>query len=232
MKAKYLFVAVCLGIGFLSAGTAQAGFVASGQQIQVLGFEGTPFAYGGGRGGPFRVKNFSNPSVPDLISFCLERDEYLGFNTTYTAQVSTIAQLGGVNTNSGDPLDTKTAYLYSNFVKGTLNSLLTGWTANELKGVSTNLQEVFWFVEQELPTFKENSLSVNAKKLYDLAIANTKDNGGSLYHVGVMNLYDANGGHKQSLLTTTAPEPATVVIWSVFGVCGLLYARRRQKATR
>ena len=38
-----------------------------------------------------------------------------------------------------------------------------------------------------------------------------------------MNLYDSADGHRQSMLTVV-PEPATVVLWSICGVCGLLVA--------
>lgn len=232
MRASYIFVAIYLVIGFLVTGAAHAGFVANNDLIKVLDTAGP--RYGGG--GPFTIDNVTDPSVPNFISFCLERNEYLNWNTEYRVELSPIAYMGGLSGQTvgglGDPLDTKSAFLYSNFFHGTLNGLLSGWTASDLQEMPKSLQEVFWFIEGELPGTTYASLSGKAKKLYDLASSKTLNNGGSLYDVSVMNLYHpTTGAHQQSLLTTL-PEPASVVMWAVFGVCGLMYARRRRKAAR
>jgi hypothetical protein len=227
-KLRFIFVAVCLGVGFLVTGAAHAGWVASGDLIKVLDTAGPRFD----GGGPFTIDNVTNPLAQDFVSFCLERNEYLNFNTEYRAELSPIAFNGGVGGRidinlgdrvvPGDPLDTKTAFLYSNFFHGTLNNLLSGWT-------TVDLQKVFWHIEQELPCDFNLFKNAKAKELYNLA--NTKSNG-SLYDACVMNLYHPTTGVYQQSLLTTVPEPATIVIWGVFGACGLLYARRRRKAAR
>jgi hypothetical protein len=201
----------------LWTGTTRAGVVNSGDHIKV--FPGVGPSYGGG--GPFRIDNLTTGQNSVLNTFCLERDEFLSFNTKYVAQLSTSADRGGLNTDSGDPLDTRTAYLFSHFFHNTLSGLLSGWT-------TADLQEVFWYLEEELPANHDLS-TTGAKALYKLAQDN-KSSTGSLYDVRVMNLYGLGGEHKQSLLTAGVPEPATLVMWGVFGACGLMYVRRRRKA--
>ena len=186
-------------------------------------------------GGPFWVDNLrdNDPKAEkhyEFLTFCLERDETISYNTEYHVVLSDTAWLGGRNTNSGDPLDSRTAYLYSNFFHET--DIAEDWDTEDL-------QQVIWFLENEFdgdrvknPTgygyhdFGYGDLLAVAKDLYDLADGIEHD--GSLYDVQVMNLYEG-GTHRQSLLTVV-PEPATLVLWGICGVCGLAVIRRRKRA--
>ncbi len=217
MRTRFLMIALGLTASLLWTGTTRAGVVSSGDHIKV--FPGVGTSYGGG--GPFRIDNLTTGQNSVLNTFCLERDEFLSFNTKYVAQLSTSADKGGRNTDSGDPLDTRTAYLFSHYFHNTLGGLMgaNSWS-------TADLQEVFWFLEDEF-IGEGHVLTTNAQGLLNLATAN---NNGSLYDVRVMNLYGLGGEHKQSLLTAGVPEPATLVMWGVFGACGLMYVRRRRKA--
>ena len=207
--------AACLGLGLLVASSASAGMipVESGDTIKLFGDTGLP-RYDGG--GAFRADNLKTAEPNDLITFCLERDEYISFDTPYRAELGTVALMGGQNTDAGDPLDSKTAYLFSNFHHGTNGGGL--WS-------TADLQEAIWFIEEELTGYTLSSLSSGAQTLVNLAQANKNE---SLYDVRVMNLYDTANGHCQSMLTVV-PEPATVVLWSICGVCSLLFLRHRRQ---
>ena len=87
--------AVCLGFGLLVASSARAGIippVQSGDIIKLYGDTGLPRFDGGG---PFRVSNLTSGETNALKTFCLERDEYISFNTPYRAELGTVALLGG-----------------------------------------------------------------------------------------------------------------------------------------
>lgn len=163
-------------------------------------------------GGPFWVDNISTGENHLLLTFCLEKDETIAYGTHYRAELSDIVLRGGANTDAGDPLDTRTAYLFTNFHHGT--DTAKGWSTKDL-------QEAIWFIEEELPG---HTLSAGAKALVE---ESNKANG-SLYDVRAMNLYQGDV-HRQSVLTVV-PEPATVVLWGICGVCGLVLARRRKRS--
>jgi hypothetical protein len=208
-------VAVCLGLGWLVAACAQAGIippVESGDTIKLDRAPGLVYD----SGGPFRVDNLTSGETNVLTTFCMERDEYISFGTPYRAELGTVALLGGKNTDTGDPLDSRTAYLFSNFYHGTNGA--ASWS-------TADLQETIWYIEEELlPT---HTLSTGAQALYNIATGVQHHD--SLYDVRVMNLYSSTGGHCQSMLTVV-PEPATVVLWSICGVCGLIMLHRRRKS--
>ncbi len=213
MKTRsMMIVALLVGGSMCGATVAHAGImpVNSNDWIKVFDAGGTHYS----NGGPFRIDNVTTNQGNVLTTFCLERDETLTYGTKYRVELSTIAQLGGVNTKLGDPLDSMTAYLFTNFHHGTNGG--NAWN-------TADLQEAIWYIEEELPS--NHTLSSGAQTLYTLAANNAN---GSLYDVRVMNLFDANGKHAQSLLTVV-PEPATLVMWSLFALCGLMVVRRRQR---
>ncbi|HET7537803.1 MAG TPA: VPDSG-CTERM sorting domain-containing protein [Candidatus Didemnitutus sp.] len=80
-------------------------------------------------------------------TFCLEADEYFTPGATYDVVINTQANNGGTNTNSGDPLSVGTAFLYENFVRGTLSGL-TSFTYNNANS-SLDLQKAIWWLENE-----------------------------------------------------------------------------------
>lgn len=82
-------------------------------------------------------------------TFCIESDEAVSLgNTVYDTTLNTIAMLGGSNTNSGDPIDPRTAFLYTAFRMGTLAGY--DYVSGAGREASAEaLQKAFWFIEQE-----------------------------------------------------------------------------------
>jgi len=83
-----------------------------------------------------------------FLTFCVELDEFLTLpGNGYDVNVSTSADRGGANTNSGDPISAGTAWLFSKFTDGTLTTVLT-FAYNNAGG--NQLQDAIWWLEQEL----------------------------------------------------------------------------------
>jgi hypothetical protein len=121
----------------------------------------------GTNGGPFIATVVSGPigiygSGATFSTFCLERAEFFTPNKEYTAVVSDRAvsgnngaeldttlpwygQSGYINTS--DKLDAKTAYLYTNYVYGTMTSVVNSWTG--VPGNLIALQDAIWNLEGE-----------------------------------------------------------------------------------
>jgi hypothetical protein len=213
MRRPWMILSLILGIGIGGTSTAQAALipVQTGETIKVH-VSGLPRYE---NGGPYSIDNVTQNKTNVITTFCIERDETLRLDVTnYAVQISDQALLGGSNTDAGDPLDTKTAYLFSNFNHQT--AVASGWSTDAL-------QEVIWYIEEESST-----LSNDAHTLFNLAAANAD---GSLYDVRVMNLINGDGTHAQSLLTTV-PEPGAIALWSLLGLGGLTVAVRTRRAIR
>ena len=128
-------------------------------------------------GGEFKVTSFTGgsysplgPNVPDIRNtpakfqtFCVEFNEHLQHGVTYYWDLNTGAVAGGPGGGqnlstwygghgTGDPLDPKTAYLYSKFWNGTLSNYDYGPNnapnANREQD-GEDLQRVIWYLEQE-----------------------------------------------------------------------------------
>ena len=132
------------------------------------------------------------------------------------------AQLGGVNTSLGDPLDYKTAYLYTQFVTGAL-ATSTYATYDYSTGLTSTrdtdaeqLQLAIYHIEQEIP----GSLAIGskAKAWYDEAVAAAWTDIGD---VRVLNMTQTNSPTVQLQDTLyLVPVPAAVLL----GMLGLSVA--------
>ncbi|MDX2116380.1 MAG: hypothetical protein SFZ24_12290 [Planctomycetota bacterium] len=82
-------------------------------------------------------------------TFCIETDEFVDLGgTTYHGTINTIANFGGANTDQGDPIDARTAFLYTAFRHGTLQGYnYASGAGREASAVA--LQQAFWFIEGE-----------------------------------------------------------------------------------
>jgi hypothetical protein len=173
--------------------------------------------YYSGSGGEFTLT--PNADLTSLLghsgafeSFCLERTEYVNMGSTYAAQLNTEAMLGGLNNGpagpgGGDPLNARTAYLYTQFAAGTLTGYNYTPGTNRVNSAQA-LQNVIWFLEDEIGT-----VSGSLENIF-LTAANTASWTG-LGNVQVLNLYDV--GHAGDLqyrhqdmlaIGQTAPIPA------------------------
>jgi hypothetical protein len=218
--------------------------------------------FGGGPGGEFDAKLISGTSTPfqaasvlsgtasgtSFITFCLEKNEY--FNSyTQTLYVKGAPNTGAINGGNGtatmytgdsapstdfDPISSKTAYLYTQFSKGTLSNYDYGNATLRVTDADA-LQNAFWYLENELgsPTVL-GSLSAQTQAWITeatTAIANNQWSG--IGNVRVLNLYkDANFTERsqdQLYMTTPVPEPETyAMMLAGLGLLGFV-ARRRRK---
>lgn len=199
MKKTLLFTLFAVALIAFSMSSAMALPVSPGQQIKITDA-------GQAGGGEFTVRNSSNSIL--FYSFCLELSETIALNTLYTIDtISTSAVKGGVGGNP-DPISGETAWLYSNFVAGTL----TGYTKSSLTQGENELQRAIWMYEEEMTVDPGNYF-------YNLAIGKTAEN------VWAVNLKDAAGADKQSILVT--PEPFTMLLLGL-GLVGLAGLRRKE----
>lgn len=205
-------VTALLGFGLLLGGNASADPVAVGDivQLRLTNGDGSTIARFS-NGGPFRMDLPGTAS--DFLTFCLEADEYFtpGENLLVGA-ISTQAQAGGINTNSGDPISGMTAFLYSRFRAGD-----AAYSNGAL------LQEAIWYLEGERTTRGAAAASLISLAQSDMAALDWGMN--YLGNVRVANLYrGANYATfaQDMLVTTSVPEPATLLLMGL----GLLIGTR------
>jgi hypothetical protein len=180
--ASVIFVGMVLG-----ATTAQATGITSGSQIKILGTDGTL------GGGPFAVDGPDAGNLVDFLTFCLEINEFVSYNTLYYVNITTRAVGGGAGGGgaTGDPLDTKTAYLYDKFLDGMLDTS----TLAKRNG----LQLAIWLIEEEVKVVSgayrrtdNNALvssDANTIAAANAFLADAANANGSLYGIGVMQLW-------------------------------------------
>jgi len=201
-------------------------------------FAGTGYtsdSYGSTTGGEFIFHPSGNWSahrleaaIPNFETFCIEHTEYLGFGVQFNVDIDPQA-LGAIHGGPGgngynDPLDPRTAWLYCEFVKGTLPTYhySTATPADVALRIASAdaLQNAIWALEGE-----ENATPAG-QAFIDLAF------GHSSSCTRVMNLWRAQGDQwggygawngtlgrweYQSLLVCVVPAPAA----GLLGVIGL-----------
>jgi hypothetical protein len=127
--------------------------------------------YQAGEGGEFNAKVIGSgiPGLPvgsEFATFCMEKNEYIEFGQSYYAQASTYANAGGVGGQlpgtQMDPLDSRTAWLYNEFLNRTLSGYDFSTTTGRKKSAEA-LQHAIWYLEQEETTSQINQLSTSLK---------------------------------------------------------------------
>ena len=156
-------------------------------------------------------------------SFCLEKDEGIRPDYAYQAQISTMATLGGENTNSGDPLDSRTAYLYTQYVNG-----------DALFSNAVVMQAAIWAIEEEADPTGASIPYINAA---NTAVAPGGDwYGLGLGNVRVVNLtvtspgadkMDIDGLYRQDHLIMAVPAPGALLLAGL-GTAFAGWMRRRR----
>lgn len=179
-------------------------------------------------------------------TFCIESDE--GLREPMDLWVSTEnvdestgipngpgshAWNGGANTNKGDNLGTKTAYLYYLFATGQMSSYGYNYTQGSNRARSAAvLQRVLWILESEggsslNVSFGGISLTATEQNLANSWLTLANNANGSLYGVHVLQTYALTGGRSQDQLYLTAvPVPGAVAL-AVVGLAGVRILRRK-----
>jgi hypothetical protein len=193
---------------------AQADSVGAGDYVTFTNRPGSP-------GGEFQLTVYDTPggsAVDSFITFCLQMTEYMDFTSTFVvSQVSTQTD----DLPSGDPLDQRTAYLYTQFRNGSLIGYNYGPGGTGDATSANLLQNAIWYFEGENVGNQANNPFVQA--------ANNAVNSGlwsGLGNVAVLNLFFQDGRRAQDQLTTV-PEPSTMALFGT-GVAAACFRRRRK----
>ncbi len=171
-----------------------------------------------------------------LPTFCLEYHETFTPNTSYYAVLGTAAVKGGMDWAGGvygqtplqsvssDPLDPRTAFLFTRFMEG--DSRFTD---------QTKLQNAIHYIEAEF----KNASVVGPKNSYVLLAEQAVAEGGEWYGKGLGNVHVMSlwkyfdgtyySGHSQDqlILISAVPAPGAVALAGIgMGLVGWLRRRR------
>lgn len=234
------------GIGLLAVSLLSVAGASADMQVKLYD------SFGNTNGGEFDADSVGSTPIPfvsnisnngrDFVTFCVERTEFISFGTRYDVLLNTAAVRGGVIDGGSDPLDPRSAYLYTNFANGVLSNYNYASSGTNQAGLtrvaSANaLQNVLWYIEGEI----QGPLSGQAQTWLNEAAAAVAI-GGSWYdqwgpnsigNVRVMNLYkvghagDTNFGAQDQLVMVPAPGAALL---GVIGLAVVAPLRRRLSA--
>jgi hypothetical protein len=164
-------------------------------------------------GGEFNM--FVNGSTQSFVTFCLQRTEYIAFNTPFrVGSVTNYADDAAGN----DPIESQTAWLYT---QARLNPNSIGYQHNQAE--ANALQTAIWYFEKEITLTNAQKLANKYIGYANQAVANGYSGIGN---VRVANLFYMNGRAAQDQLILQVPEPATLTMF-VSGLVAFGAFRRR-----
>lgn len=178
-------------------------------------------------GGEFQADVGNDGSI-DFITFCLEYNEHIAYNTVYYFGVSEAAKYQGLSEGSPgsvDPISKATAWLYLQALNGGL-----GYTHTEAD--ANLMQRAIWYFEGESggngQTDLNNSYVAAAIAANGGTLAAAQADNAGFYGVGVMNLWaneDGTGARQDQLIRV--PDGGTTLVFLGMAMTGLAAANRR-----
>jgi hypothetical protein len=231
---------IIAGITLIAAASAMAnpaGTHGAGNFVGTVGYYGQTAGASFGQGGQLTVAVYGKK----FQTFCVERDEHIGYSgDALNGMISTAnvdgsqpgshAWLGGSNTNSGDDLDAKTAYLFTKFVQSG-NGYWSNTYALTTAQLAGALQAAIWKIEGETDAvYTGLGLSANQANQANDWIAEA-GNAKGIGNVRILQVYTAlpdstgQGGFRQDLLIMV-PVPAAAIL-GVLGLGLVGWAKRR-----
>ena len=224
--------ALLVALAVLVPTLASAGTIKTGDVVKITGLDGGSFG-----AGPIKIDGPDLNTATDFLTFCLEINEFITFNTPFYVKIADFATNGGAggSVNGKDPLDQRTAFLYSKFLSGSLGPQYTGDTTSK-----DGLQLAIWRIEEEV---KRDANGVYRRSDNNVAIGNTAKfqkadafynlalSANGFYGVKVMQLWGNPDftGNKQDLLIFV-PEGASTFGVLLLGMSVVAAARSRFKA--
>jgi len=210
-KLTMIAALVLFGALIASAPVFAGSMVISGDQVKYIG----QIAGSSPNGGVFKFTDVTQGF--DFFTYCIELNEYISAGDTYYANVTNAAIPGGVGGGDPDPIDARTAWLFSQFTLGTLPNY-TGDNASQ-----TGLQNAIWYEEQEITNLPAGLATT---------FWNESSGASGLYGVSVLDLWESHNGGvysdpAQDVLFMAVPEPSTIVLLGL-GLTGLGLAFRKK----
>jgi hypothetical protein len=219
MKLKALLATLALSAS-IAAGTAFADTVKFSD------------GYGTTNGGEFLADSVGEVWAGTFVTFCLERNETVAFNTPYEYYISTSADAGGLSGGNPDPLSQGAAYLYSllrtNNLADNTGGLGTSYFNLATRHANADaFQKAIWALEGEI-----SAPAPLANYYYDLALAN----GGiadawDLMGARVMNIFktDTRTGEitKYQSQLYYVPDAGMTAVLLGLGFLSLAFLRRK-----
>lgn len=233
LKRAFAVAITMIAIGLVEKESFAAADLKVGDTIRVYDREGST------GGGVFEIKPIGASLFDPFRTFCLQRSESIDFSSKgFVVEGVRTHTVGGY-----DELDPRTAWLYTEYRKGTDGAL------DDLPGIydyafigagpegteysANSLQRAIWYLEDEMSF---SSLNTLAKKFVAAANTAVKNGWSGLGQVRVANLVygSKRNGHKEGDraqdVLILIPEPASIVFWMTStAVMGLVVTARRRK---
>ena len=205
----------CVAAGLMSASSAFA--------ISTVTFTDGPGSTGGGE---FNATTSDNGN---FVTFCLQYNEHISLGGQFYYEISTTTKPG-----TPDPISKATAWLYNEFLNGTL----TGYSHTTTE--ANRLQKAIWWLEDEATGAGQIAANQEANNYVIAALNATGANGkteaaNGAYGVYVMNVwssYDSpngtySGAKQDQLIRIPVPDGGTTLALLGMSMGFVAYASRR-----